>query len=142
MKRNRWSHGWREWKKSSLQICAWSATGREMCSCRTKKVIAHGMDGIFPADTWNRVNLSRRPWFARSGRKRALRSKTEALRDQGVPQGAGRETVYRLFVCSKPIFRGAALVCRGRRFLVSAFGTETIEGAGRWIFGDAACFHV
>ena len=35
-----------------------------MCSCRTKKVIAHGMDGIFPADTWNRMNLSRRPWFA------------------------------------------------------------------------------
>ena len=78
MKRNRWSHGWREWKKSSLQICAWSATGREMCSCRTKKVIAHGMDGIFPADTWNRANLSHRPSFVRSGRKRALRSKTRS----------------------------------------------------------------
>ena len=142
MKRNRWSHGWREWKKSSLQIYVWSATGREMCSCRTKKVIAHGMDGIFPADTWNRANLSHRPSFVRSGRKRAYDRKPEALRDQGVPQGAGRETVYRLSVCSKPIFRGAALVGRGRRFLVSAFRTETIEGAGRWIFGDAACFHV
>lgn len=39
---------------------------------QNKKVIAHGMDGIFPADTWNRANLSHRPWFARSGRKRAL----------------------------------------------------------------------
>ena len=29
-----------------------------MCSCRTRKVIARGMDGIFPADTWNRANLS------------------------------------------------------------------------------------
>ena len=38
-----------------------------MCSCRTKKVIARGMDGIFPAATWNRANLSHRLSFARSG---------------------------------------------------------------------------
>ena len=53
----------------------------------------------------------------------------------------GKRFIVFLYVASR--FSGELRASdEGRRFLVSAFGTETIEGAGRWIFGDAACFHV
>ena len=53
----------------------------------------------------------------------------------------GKRFIVFLYVASR--FSGELRSSdEGGCFLASAFGTETIEGAGRWIFGDAACFHV